>query len=54
MVHKRGNLTKKDWNDYAEIIGKATRNELDELDNSLKKEIRLSEISIKEGFEKRR
>lgn len=47
-------LTKSNITKFQEILQIATRNELDYLDSLLQKEIRLSETSIREGFEKRR
>jgi hypothetical protein len=41
-------------NCFEEIIMTAQNKELKEMKNRLDKEIRLSETSIKEGFEKRR
>lgn len=46
-------LSKKDYETFAHLLDKASRNELDELDEMVQKEIRLSETAISEGQEKR-
>jgi len=45
-------LTAKETDKFLRIVCKATRKELENLRERIEKEIRLSETSIKEGFEK--
>lgn len=47
-------LTKKDKEEFEKIICKSTRSELNILLVRVEKEIRLSEIAISEGFEKKK
>jgi len=46
------NLTNKDWEIFREIIGRATRKELDELGDAISDEICLSDMAIEEDGEK--
>lgn len=45
-------MKQKEWEQLSEILGKATRKQLDLIDIEVAREIRLSETAIKEGFEK--
>jgi len=47
-------MTKKDWYVLDKLLDKATNSELYRIEDIVQKEIRLSDKSISEGFEKRK
>ena len=49
-----GKLTNKEFNTISKLLAKATNKDLHQIQAMVEKEVRLSETSIREGFEKRR